>query len=476
MEIVSSEKLELDDAYAFAEVLKRINSHAEYNRSRARYYEAHRTVQDLGISTPPGLENIGAVIGWPATVVDALDERLDIRGFTAPGVDLDSLGVQQIWDDNELYREYSGAHVDSFIHGVAFIATSRGTEGEPDPLITVESPMSMSAIYDPRGRRITVAASISRGEDGQAKAASLYKPDSTTHLVREGSQWIIVSRDDHRIGRVLVRRLVNNPRASRHWGRSEITRDVIYLTQAAMRTLLGAEVSREFYSAPQRWIMGAKESAFEGPDGSMKSAWQTYQGRFIALTRDEDDDASQDPKIGQFTPQPPTPYIDLVKMYATMLSSTTGIPATYFGFESKNPPSADAIRAMETRHVKKASRRCTNFGPEWAGAIKDAILLRDGDVPKELAGLRTKWANPATPTVAATADATVKIVNAFPWLKESDVALEQLGFDQTDLDRLKHDRDRASAKLLATALAGVRPDEDQVEATERRGSGPGNAF
>ena len=460
-ELISPGVLQHDELQDFSEVTRRIDAHREHNWRRTQYYEAHRTVQDLGISTPPGLGNIGTVLGWPATVVDALEERLDITGFTAPNIDTDSLGINDIWNANELYREYPGAHIDSFIQGVAFLAVSRGGSGEPDPLITVESPNTMSAVYDPRGRRIKVAASVTHDENQRAVAASLYRPDSTTHVEKApNGRWQVTHRDNHGLGRVTVRRLVNNARASRQWGRSEITRDIIYYTQAAMRTLLGTEVGREFYSAPQRWIMGAKQEAFERPDGSKATPWQTYMGRFLALSRDEDDDEAKDPKVGQFDPASPAPYIEIIKMLSIMVASSAAIPPTYFGFVTENPPSADAIRAFEARHVKRAARRCSNFGPEWAGAIKDALLLRDGHVPAELDGLRTKWANPATPTTAASADATTKLVSVFPWMANSDVALERLDFDSTDLERLKADRERTStSQMIADALAARDREE-----------------
>lgn len=468
-EIIAPGVLQHDELAEFSEVMRRIDSHVHHNRTRTEYYEARRSVRDLGISTPPGLTNVGTVLGWPGTVIDALEERLDITGFTAPGIDVADVGIPEIWDANELFREYPGAHTDAFIQGVAFLAVSRGADGEPDPLITVESPQTMSAIYDPRGRRIQVAASVTKDDEDRAVAASLYRPNTTTHVEKAtNGRWYVTHRDDHNLGRVTVRRLVNNPRASRQWGRSEITRDIIYYTQAGMRTLLGAEVLREFYSAPQRWIMGAREEAFERPDGSKASAWETYVGRFLALSRDEDDDESRDPKVGQFDPASPTPHIELIKMLSILVASAAAIPPTYFGFVTENPPSADAIRAFEARHVKRAARRCSNFGPEWAGAMKDAILLRDGHVPAELAGLRTKWANPATPTEAATADATTKLVSAFPWMANSDVTLERLGFDPTDLERIKRDRERAmNESMIAEALLTREVKASRVPGTVR---------
>ena len=469
-EVISSPVLSGEDQAALDKVMSRIEKHRRHNLIRTEYYEAHRRVKDFKIATPPELRNTGTVIGWPGTVIDALDERLDIMGFTAPGLDVGDVGVQEIWDSNELYREYSGAHVDAFIQGVAFLAVSRGGEGEPDPLITVESPLSMSAVYDPRGRRIQVAAAITRDDDNRPVAASLYHPHKTTHVERNATgKWVITHRDHHKLGRVTVRRLVNNPRASRQWGRSEITPDIMHFTQAAMRTLVGAEISREFYSAPQRWLIGATEETFQDKDGRNKTPWESYIGRYLALSRNEDDPDAKDPRVGQFEPSSPTPYIELVKMFSLMVASAAAIPPTYFGFVTENPPSADAIRAFEARHVKRAARRCTNFGPEWAGAIKDAILLRDGTIPKELHGLRTKWADTGTPTPAAAADATTKLVAAFPWMQNSDVALERLGFDQTDLDRLRRDRSLAGTGQIANMLSHQAPDDDELAAAAGRG-------
>ncbi|MBQ1164406.1 hypothetical protein KBZ21_41180, partial [Streptomyces sp. A73] len=42
-----------------------------------------------------------------------------------------------------------------------------------------------------------------------------------------------------------------------------------------------------FYGAPQRYILGASESAFQDAEGNTKSAWETYIGRVLALERDE---------------------------------------------------------------------------------------------------------------------------------------------------------------------------------------------
>ncbi len=65
--------------------------------------------------------------------------------------------------------------------------------------------------------------------------------------------------------------------------------------------------------------------------------------------------------------------------------------------------------------------------------------------------LQTKFRNPAIPSMVSQADAIVKAVSAFPWLANSDVALEEFGFTDEQIQRLKQDRRHAQAQELATA-------------------------
>src|SRR5690606_37117023 len=82
----------------------------------------------------------------------------------------------------------------------------------------------------------------------------------------------VVERDDHGVGLVPVVQFANRQRVSDRAGRSEITPAVMSITDAACRTLLGMEVSREFFAAPQRYILGASEGAFEDQEGNLVGA------------------------------------------------------------------------------------------------------------------------------------------------------------------------------------------------------------
>lgn len=93
------------------------------------------------------LSGVETVAGWPGLVVDALEERLNIVGPVGPvGPGATDTELDAIWADNSLEADYFPTHLETLIHGVAFLTASRGGPGDPDPTITVESPCTMSGI------------------------------------------------------------------------------------------------------------------------------------------------------------------------------------------------------------------------------------------------------------------------------------------------------------------------------------------
>lgn len=56
------------------------------------------------------------------------------------------------------------------------------------------------------------------------------------------------------------------------------------------------------------------------------------------------------------------------------------------------------------------------------------------------------------PSVVSQADAMLKMVQAIPWLGDSDVALEELGF--SDDQMLRPIRDRLNARALVAGAVG----------------------
>jgi hypothetical protein len=313
----------------------------------------------------------------------------------------------------------------------------------------------MTLMWDARLRMGTAAlrecAADSYIEAGpEERMLVLYLPDQTVMCVpSETGGWEVVDRDMHGLGVVPVVRLANRQRTADRVGKSEITPEVMSITDAACRRLMGMEVAAEFFGAPQRYILGASESAFQDADGTAKSAWETYIGRVLALERDEDGNV---PTVGQFAAHDPTGMTKIIDLYARIMSSQFGLPPHMLGYTTDNPASADAIRSTEAKLVKRSERRIRRFGAAWQQAMRLALWVRDGEPPEKTRRIETVWRNPATPTVAAQVDATVKLVQAGVLPADSDVTLEMAGFTEAQRQRIAVDRRRTAGRAGSSAL------------------------
>lgn len=432
-------------------LVEKLRDHQWQNATRERYYEGKNRLKDLNISVPPGLKSLDTVVGWAGIVCDVLEERLDFEGYTGG----EQFGLNEIYRANELDLESSQGHKDALIYGTGFVFVGKGMDGEPDPLITIESPKRATAIFDMRTRRPIAALLANWSDDGRVESGSVYLPNETIYFESLQRTYVETYRDVHNLGRVPCAPLINNPRSGDPWGRSEITRAVISLTDSAVRTLVGAEVAREFFSAPQRYILGADESAFLDADGNPTNGWSVVQGRVLGIAYNEDDGVM--PQVGQFQANSPAPYFEQIRAYAMLMAAESAIPPTYLGFQTDNPASADAIRAMESRLVKKAERRQSQFGRTWQEVARLALLIRDGAVPDNFGIVRPIWRDASTPTIAASADAAVKLISAGVLLPDSDVTYNRLGFSDSDKIQLQRDKATNAAASLVERLTQIPP-------------------
>lgn len=457
--------LTADELGLIQHLVKRLGKHYAGNEIKEHYYEGKQRLKDLNISIPPSLKLVSSVVGWAGTAVDVLEERLDFEGY----IGADNLGLNDVYRQNNLDLESGLGHKDALIYGTGFVFVGKGRvdEGEPEVLITIESPKKATAIYDMRARRISAAILVNSDDVGEITAGSLYLPNETIFFERVNSLYLETYRDVHLLGRVPVAPLINNPRSGDPYGRSEITRAVRSYTDSAMRTLLGAEVAREFYSSPQRYILGADESIFLDADGNRLNPWSVIQGRVLGVPYNEDENVM--PQVGQFQANSPAPYFEQIRSYAQLIAAETAIPASYLGFQTDNPSSADAIRQMEARLVKRAERRQKQFGRTWSEVAKLALLVRDGGIAAEAADLRPIWRDASTPTRAAAADEAVKLIQSGVLLPDSEITYNRIGLSESDKTVLRAEKAASQAQTLlenlATAAQAVAAPEVAVAPT-----------
>lgn len=429
------------------------------NLLRGQYYDQHNVLKDLEIAIPPHLTDLELVLGWPAKAVDVLARRCKLDGFVVPGIEDDPFGVRQLWRDNEMHIELPQTLTSALVHSCAFLTVTKGdvAAGEPEVLLSSHSALYASGVWDSRRRRLKAALTITDMDDiGRVTAWALFMPGRTITASYRDDRWEL-DRFEHTLDRLPVEVIPYKPRLDRPFGCSRISRAVMGLADSALRTLFRMEVHAEFFSSPQRYAMGADESMFVDADGNPLNQWEAILGRVWAAGRDPD--TGEVPQLGQFAQASPQPHTEQLRSLAAMFCSETSLPLNSLGIIQDNPSSAEAIEAAE-RDLIGAARDATDvFGPRIARAMVTAVQIRDNleSPPEELRNLDTLWRDPEEPMRSAAGDFLIKVVQAMPWLAESKVPLEQLGWDATTVERAWADKRRANVNSLLQRLPVNQP-------------------
>lgn len=475
-------RLSEDELATLGELRGQLATARRKNKPKIARYEGHYSARNLDIAVPPNLADIGVHVDFAETVVNTLGERIVWDGWTSTG---DLHGLEDVYALNALDVEQSAVVIDSLITGMGFVTVGTGDtgRGEPSVVVTGESPNNCTGIWDPRLRRDR-AALAQTYEGRRLVSERLYVLGETITIEYASSgQVTSIDRDEHGMSRIPLVRFANQERTSQTRGRSEITPPIRYYCDATARTLLGMEINREFYTAPQRYGLGVDPEQF-GITGDMSKKERVAKGWEISMVRmnfvPRDEETGELPQVGQFTPAPPTPYIEQIRAYAQRIASAAGIPHTYMGFTTDNPPSGDSIRMLESRLTRRAEFRQRMFGRAWREVARLAWMMESNDASvdeENLAKLSVNWRDPSTPTPAADADRISKLVpiNVLP--ADSPVTLREAGFSAADIAQLEQDRRRSLTNSVVAAIATggqqVQQPADNQPSVPAPGAEPG---
>lgn len=431
--------LTMEDRAQLQALENKISLHAPTNRLLKMYYEGNHFLTKIGFSIPPSMRDFKTVIGWPAIVVDVIDERMRWKGW----YDLDSAGQEdgseiqaffdQLYVDNDLESESPMTQLDSLMFGVGFMSVGSRDPKDLDaetPLICTESTETTTGLYNHQRRRFDCGVAFRKDDEGNIMWGTYMKPNETIYLKRAtiGGSWYVEHKDQHNLNRVSLVPFINRPMGSRREGRSEITKPIRGFTDIGVRTILGMETNREFFSAPQRYSLGATQKDFVDENGQPIPAWMSILGRIWGIGKDADGDL---PQVGQFDPAPARPYLEQLQGLAQLVAADGAIPQTYLGFMSDNPASADSIRALESRLIKRSERRITSHSRSLKEVGSIAWLIKNKGTRTKL-NLDTDWGNPATPTQQADADATMKLVSAGILPPDSVITRNRIGLSKSE--------------------------------------------
>lgn len=447
-----------DEQKVLNRLLDQLNRNKKRNLLRARYADSKKTLDQVGFSIPPHMAQFQAVLGWPDKACSVLSRRLRPRNFSMAEESELLVEVNQVFSGAQVQWAERMAIDAAVRHGASFVFTSAGDTniGEPDVVVTVCSALKATALRNPRSQRIVAALEAVDG------GYNLYLPGVTLLVASRGNRWGVLDSYDGTPGRVLCTAYVIGGKVDRPFGKSRITRPVMALTDMAVRVMLRQEVSAEFFSSPQRYMLGANEEMFTGPNGEPRTGWEHLLGGLLAVPDDEDKYENQRVAVGQFAQMSMQPHSDHLRSVAMMFSGETSIPSGYLGILHDNTTSAEAILANEAELVSIAEFEIDGLSVSRMELAQNVMAVKhsaefNASMAAELQSLIPNWMNPGTPTRASTADAMSKQLAVLPWMEESDVALEQFGYDGPTLERLKVDRRRSQVKTLVDSL-GERRD------------------
>lgn len=424
------------------------------NVLRSVYFDGKMPLRPTGNIPEESMRRIRAVLGWPEKAVSVLAERSVFEGFVSEDGDPDPFDIAATLDDNRFDLELPQAISAAYKHSSSFITTAKGDvqSGEPDVLVMARSAEWSAAIWDERRRCVAsfLAVTETDKDSGQPTAIDVYLPDVVLMLKRRPSGSWVADRRENRLGEVLAEPMPFDPQLGRPFGRSRISRPVMNITDHALMTIVRTEIAADFYAAPRMYALGVAEDAFK------RGKWQAAIDRWFAITRDENGDI---PTVGQFAQMTMQPLVEQYRLYATQFSGETGVPVSNLGIVTDNPPSAEALYADDRRLVSIALRQNRIFGSSLKRIAQRVVRLRDGiDLTDELRGISASWANPAFTSPATSADALIKLSSVFPWIGESEVALEFAGFSRAEIKRLLADKRRASLTTLLDGFGAAAPE------------------
>lgn len=394
---------------------KKLEMHKPRVDERYELYDSKHVNLDMGIVIPPEIrKRYRAVIGWCGKAVDVMADRLVFRDFKN-----DNFNLNEIFDINNPDVFFDSAILSALIASCCFVYISKDENNEIR--LQVIEASNATGIIDPITNLLTEGYAVLERDEYNNPTLEAYFTENETIYYRKDVDQAEVFK--HGAGHPLLVPIIHRPDAVRPFGRSRITRSAEYYQAHAKRTLERADVTAEFYSFPQKYILGMSN------DAEAFNNWKATISSMLRIDKDQDGDV---PKVGQFTSSSMTPFTEQLKTLASGFAGETGLTLDDLGFVTDNPSSAEAIKAShETlRIAARKAQRC--FGSGFLNVGYVARCLEDNFAYRRNQFYLTtpRWYPVFEPDVAALSgvgDAAIKINQAIPEYFNQDKLDEMIG-------------------------------------------------
>lgn len=365
---------------------------------RYKYYEMKNNAQDFSSLAPEKFKGLKETVGWCAKAVDSLADRLQFDEFQN-----DEFNLSEIFLSNNQDILIDSAVLSALISACSFVYIR---EDNGYPRLQVIDGSNATGIIDPVTNLLTEGYAVLERESMGVVKTEAYFMAGMTEIYSHG---VLVQRIPNAAPYALLVPIIYRPDAKRPFGQSRISRACIAYTQTALRTIKRSEVSAEFYSFPQKYVLGLSEDAeFNNRLAAISS--------FLNFTKDGDGDH---PIVGQFQQQSMTPYTEQLRTLASLFAGETGLTLDDLGFATENPSSAEAIKAGHENLRLTARKAQRTFGTGLLNVGYLAVCIRDRYAYQRDAFRDTKVAwlpifEPDAAALSGVGDAILKINQAVP--------------------------------------------------------------
>lgn len=428
------------------------------------YYRMHNKVDDLGISIPPQLTNTNSVVGWADKAVRVVAVRSQFDGFVKGGGTVSEL--DKLAEQNELTLLYDIVCRSALVYGMGAMTVMAGANGQPRAKVRAFSANQCCCLWDKDKDQIGAGVVLSNVDtQGRPLKYIAHFPHAVLTIERASAldTWMCTEEENPHNTPLMVP-FIYDADADRPMGHSRITPEVIGIIDKAMRDVLRMEVGSEFFTAPQRYILGATKDLFAAQtqgapvpsddidddartDETIVSdpnkMMQAYLGSFLAITRDDNGDV---PQVGQFPAGNADNFIRVFENDAQRFSGATCVPLAQLGVLSNTYTSSDAMSAtndpliLEVEAMNRRNKLALERVARLMLAISEGKTLNE--MPEDIYNIKAHLVDPSMPTFSARADGWTKIGTQDKSIIGTRVWYEGMGLQQETIDRIEANKEK----------------------------------
>lgn len=384
--------------------------------TRYDFYEMKNCTFNQSMVIPPELNYMfNSVLGWCSKAVDQLADRMIFKGFKD-----DPAQFNEIYKMNNSDTLFDSAILGALIASCSFIYISVDDAGYPK--LQVIDAKDATGVIDPITGLMTEGyAVLKRNSSGDAEIEAYFKPYVTEYIYSGVKEHDFMN---HKAPFALLVPIIFKPDSVRPFGHSRISRDCMNIQMKACNVITRADISAEFYSFPQRYVIGTSQ------ESEPIDKWKATITSMLEITKDENGDR---PTLGQFQQQSMAPHLEQLKIYASIFAGATGLTLDDLGYPTANPSSVDAIKASHEslRATARKAQRTIGAGFLNAGYLSQCLIDGMSYERKAFYQAIPKW-NPLfeldPASISSIGDAIIKINQSNPDYLTRDILEELLGF------------------------------------------------